>query len=97
MFYLNSFSEWFKRTDNALLDFLGRCGENVFPIYLYQGFGAMAVYPVVRALSEYHWLTVLSVAFAGNLALSLFLAHVFGYTNDMISRKTNSALSRLLG
>lgn len=62
--------------------FLRRCGEGILHIYLYQGFGAMLIYPLAGRLTGHvPWLVVFTVCLSANMSISLTLAAVFSRIN----------------
>lgn len=76
-----------------LVRFLEGCGENVYSIYLFQGFGAMIGYPVARLLAAYRWGTVLAAVFLVNLTISLALGYLFRkITNPLLTRLDAQAM-----
>ena len=71
-----------ERLQKGLADsWMGRalqwCGQRVYSLYLYQGFGAVAIYPFVRASLRYPWPLVLAAAFGLNLGLTCLLTLAF--------------------
>jgi hypothetical protein len=86
--YLKNFEGWVsKHIENSkLLKLLSFSGQNVYNIYLYQGFGGTIIYLLVNSSlrNQIHWLLLLIICFVCNLLISYALACIFGLLNKAI-------------
>jgi fucose 4-O-acetylase-like acetyltransferase len=102
--YLKNFEGWVNKhiKNSKLLKFLSFSGQNVYNIYLYQGFGGSLIFLLVNSSlkNQIHWSLLLLLCFICNLLISYILAYVFGLLNKAILgikfRKEGEVLSKIM-
>jgi surface polysaccharide O-acyltransferase-like enzyme len=76
--YLASYEDRIKLLDNHLSRFLTYSGKNIFLIYLYQGFGASAIFPIAYLLftMKLPWYLIIVPCFMVNFSITYMMVNM---------------------
>ncbi|KKC48116.1 hypothetical protein VE23_15010 [Paenibacillus sp. D9] len=76
--YESNLSKW---SNSSMGSFLTYSGKNVFYIYLFQGFGASALYYLIPYYSQFHWIFVLFLSYIINIVITYLLVVIISFVD----------------